>query len=135
MWLLDNLQRWFGNEYDDYDEDDDIVDRVVYDDNNHDIKIPLIFNKPAVKTSPGVVVLKPNTYDEVLSISDALKDEATIVLNLQGLPVNVAQRIVDYATGACVMVNGHFNSVANSIYIIAPSNTVIDGEMTDAPHK
>ena len=48
-----------------------------------------------------VFVIKPQETDEAQSVIDFLRANKTIVINIEGLDVAVAQRIIDYVGGAC----------------------------------
>ena len=48
-----------------------------------------------------VCVIKPTKMDDTREIADSLIDHCTVVLNLEGIDVEVAQRIIDFASGAC----------------------------------
>ena len=47
-----------------------------------------------------VCVIKPNSMEDTREIADTLLANCTVVLNLEGIDVEVAQRIIDFACGA-----------------------------------
>ena len=52
-------------------------------------------------SSMEVCVIKPASMEDTREIADTLLDNATVILNLEGIDVELAQRIIDFASGAC----------------------------------
>lgn len=46
-----------------------------------------------------VCVIKPTTMEEAREIADTLVDNSTVILNLEGIDVELAQRIIDFTSG------------------------------------
>ena len=46
-------------------------------------------------------MIKPASMEDTREIADTLLDNATVILNLEGIDVELAQRIIDFASGAC----------------------------------
>ena len=67
------------------------------------------------KTSSGmeVCVFKPTLFDEAREITDTLLSQCTVVLNFEGLDVDLAQRIIDFASGSCYAIGGNRQKVSN----------------------
>ena len=53
-----------------------------------------------------VCVIKPTTMEEAREIADTLVDNSTVILNLEGIDVELAQRIIDFTSGACYSLGG-----------------------------
>jgi cell division inhibitor SepF len=77
-------------------------------------------------TAPGaggkVVVTQPVSFDEAKDVADHLKNRRTVIVNLEGAESAVAQRIVDFVSGATFALNGTIERVGNEIFLFAPSN-------------
>ena len=78
--------------------------------------------------SMEVNVIRPSSMEDAREIADTLLEECTVVLNLEGLDVDVAQRIIDFTCGACYSLDGSLQKVSSYIYILAPSNVDISGD-------
>lgn len=78
-----------------------------------------------------VCVIKPTEFNESLQIADALLDGRSVVLNLEGLDVALAQRIVDFVTGSCYSLKAHFESISKYVYVITPESVYISGATQD----
>lgn len=85
----------------------------------------------AGKTSMEVCVIKPKNVEEAREITDTLLSGRAVVLNLEGLNVDVAQRIIDFTSGSCYSINGNLQKISNYIFIITPENVDISGDFQD----
>ncbi|MDD6551271.1 MAG: cell division protein SepF [Lachnospiraceae bacterium] len=134
---------------DDYDEDDydeEEVDepsrfrRKKRDNDSSDKKVSNITpirsrqnsSKRASYSAPdemAVVVIKPTSYNDIQEIADTLLSGRTVVLNTEGLDINVAQRIIDFMSGTCYAIEGAFQKISNFIFIITPKGVEISGDV------
>lgn len=78
-----------------------------------------------------VCVIKPSTVEDGREISDTLLSGRAVILNLEGLQVSIAQRIIDFTSGACYSINGNLQKVSNYIFIITPESVDISGDFQD----
>ncbi|MGN0270508.1 MAG: cell division protein SepF [Candidatus Weimeria sp.] len=77
----------------------------------------------------AVVVIKPTSYNDIQEIADTLLSLRTVVLNTEGLDINVAQRIIDFMSGTCYAIGGAFQKISNFIFIITPKGVDISGDV------
>ena len=75
-----------------------------------------------------VCVIKPTSFDESREITETLLANRTVVLNVEGLDVDIAQRIIDFASGSCFAINGNLQKISNHIFIITPESVNISGD-------
>lgn len=78
-----------------------------------------------------VVVIQPETYDEAQDVCDHIKSQRPVIINLEQMDRAVAQRIMDFVSGACYTLNGNLQRVANNIFIIAPENIDVAGDFRE----
>lgn len=83
------------------------------------------------RSNMEVCVIKPTSVEESREVTDTLLSGRAVILNLEGLHVEVAQRIVDFTSGSCYAVNGNLQKVSNYIFIITPENVDISGDFQD----
>lgn len=140
--FLEKLQYGGSEEegYEDYDE--------VYDERGNDQMKEGEFEekpkKPATKLSSmkqrrpanvpngmEVCVMRPTSIDDGRNITDTLNDNRTVVLNLEGLDVAVAQRIIDFASGSCYAIKGNMQKISNYIFVITPASIDISGDLPE----
>lgn len=78
-----------------------------------------------------VCVIKPRSVEDNREIADTLLDNCTVVLNLEGIDVDIAQRIIDFSSGACYSINGSLQKISSYIFILTPANVEISGDIQD----
>ena len=75
-----------------------------------------------------VCVIKPTSVDDAREITETLLDNRTVVLNVEGLDVDIAQRIIDFSSGSCFAISGNLQKISNYIFIITPPGVEISGD-------
>ena len=156
--IIDTMHLGSEDDYDDYDdfEDDDYEDgrskRNIFKkkdkDYDYDLDDDVITDSKKVKPvkqsaritpmrskkgSNGmeVCVFKPTQFEEAREITDTLLSNCTIVLNFEGLDVEIAQRIIDFTSGSCYAIGGNFQKVSNYIFVVTPKSVDISGDFQD----
>lgn len=76
-----------------------------------------------------VFVIKPASMEDTREIADSLVNNSTVILNLEGIDVELAQRIIDFTSGACYSLNGSLQKVSSYIFVLGPSNVDITGDL------
>lgn len=131
------------NDYDDYEgealEDDD--DEIAATTSASDVKNIKNYSSRRNNTSKvvnfhasvqmEVVVIQPEAYDEAQDICDHIKSKKPVIINLDKMDRDIAQRIMDFISGSCYTLNGNLQRVTNNIFIIAPENVDIAGEFRE----
>lgn len=79
-------------------------------------------------TPMEVCVIKPTSVEDAREITETLLNNRTVVLNLEGLDLDVAQRIIDFTSGSCFAINGNLQKVSTYIFIVTPSTVDISGD-------
>lgn len=93
-------------------------------------------NKPMTRkmqSSSGmeVCVIKPTSVEDAREITETLLANRTVVLNLEGLDVDIAQRIIDFTSGSCFAISGNLQKISHYIFIVTPSSVDISGDFQD----
>lgn len=78
--------------------------------------------------SMEVCVIKPANMEDTREIADTLIANCTVILNLEGLDMEVAQRIIDFTSGSCYSIGGSLQKVSSYIFILTPANVDITGD-------
>jgi cell division inhibitor SepF len=78
-----------------------------------------------------VVVYQALTYDDTQNIIDNLKNRKPIIVNLDSLEQDLAQRVLDFMSGAVYALDGTIQKVSRSIFVLVPSNIDIVGNIPD----
>ncbi len=82
-------------------------------------------------TGMEVCVIKPTTVEEAREITETLLANRTVVLNMEGLDVDIAQRIIDFTSGSCYAINGNLQKISHYIFIITPASVDISGDFQE----
>ena len=141
----------FSSEYDEYDEyeDEDYVEeegpkktvnyetnRTRYEEDRKEYanirpyrqKNSKVVNLHA-NVQMEVVVTSPETFDEAKEISQHIKDNKPVVINLEFVEQPIAQRITDFLCGCCYALHGNIQRIADKIFMIAPDNVDFAGDI------
>lgn len=147
------------DEYDEYDDDDDYDEpprksffKKKEKDFDYDLEDEIVretskaVSKPAPKAAPKITpinrrrsggsgmevcVIKPTTFEDSREITETLLSGRAVVLNFEGLDVDLAQRIIDYTCGSCVAIDGNLRKISNYIFIVTPRSVDISGDLQD----
>ncbi|MFQ8569851.1 MAG: cell division protein SepF [Coprococcus phoceensis] len=88
--------------------------------------------QPARKTTGmEVCVIKPTNVDDSREVTETLLSGRTVILNLEGLDLEVAQRLIDFTSGATFAIDGNLQKISNYIFLITPANVDISGDLQD----
>ena len=78
-----------------------------------------------------VCVIKPSSVEDAREITDTLLANRTVVLNLEGIEVDTAQRIIDFTSGSCYAMSGNLQKISHYIFIITPASVDISGDFQE----
>ena len=70
-------------------------------------------------------------FDEAREITETLLGGRTVILNLEGLDLEIAQRIIDFTSGATFAINGNLQKISTYIFLVTPTNVDISGDLQD----
>lgn len=82
-------------------------------------------------TGMEVCVIKPVTVEDAREITETLLLDRTVVLNVEGLDVDIAQRIIDFTSGSCFAISGNLQKISNYIFIITPPSVDVSGDFAN----
>ena len=134
---------------DDYYEDEEPVEKVkkasykVEEDDFDDYEEPKVRKASTQKVTPirqtkrtngngmQVCVIKPTSVEDAREITETLLSNRTVVLNMEGLDIDVAQRIIDFASGATYAMRGNLQTISNYICILTPARVDISGDFQE----
>ncbi len=76
-----------------------------------------------------VCVIKPTAIEDELEIADTLLSGRTVLINMEGLNLEIAQRIIDFTSGATYAMHGSLQKVSNYIFLATPNGVDISGDI------
>lgn len=78
-----------------------------------------------------MIVYHPVSYEDTQIIIDNLKNRKPVIVNMEELEVDCAQRILDFLSGAVYAVNGTMCKISRGIFVVAPNNYDVVGNEND----
>lgn len=78
-----------------------------------------------------VCVVKPTALDDSREIINTLLAGRTVILNLEGLDLEISQRIIDFTSGAAYAIDGKLQKISSYIFLVTPPNVEISGDLQD----
>ena len=72
-----------------------------------------------------VVVADPTSFDEVQSIADQLKGRRPVIVNLEAMDKEPAQRLLHFLSGTIYALDGQMQRISTSIFLFAPPNVEV----------
>ena len=83
--------------------------------------------RPRKSSGMEVCVIKPKSMEDAREVTETLLGGCTVVLNMEGLDLDIAQRIIDFSSGSCYAINGTLQKISGYIFIITPSTVDVSG--------
>ncbi|MCJ7836445.1 cell division protein SepF [Cuneatibacter sp. NSJ-177] len=83
------------------------------------------------RSNMEVCMVKPASIDDAREVCDILLSGRAVVINMEGVHVDLAQRIIDFTSGACYSMNGNLQKISNYIFIVTPSSIELSGDFQD----
>ena len=135
----DDDEDYFGPE-DDY-ELDRPVRRNTFSNSRDDMDDeeeeprPRFFLRLSPKVVPmrraEVSMIKPTSIEDAREICDFLLAGKAVVLNMEGIHTEIAQRIIDFTSGSCFAISGNLQKISHYIFIITPASVDISGDFQE----
>jgi len=82
-----------------------------------------------------VVVVSPHNINDAKEICDHLRSNRSIVMNVEDIETQTAQRIVDFLSGAVYSLDGNIQKVSSGIFLATPSSVDILGDIKEDLHN
>ncbi len=88
---------------------------------------------PIRTTTKGleVCIMKPTSFEDSQEICDMLLTGRATVINLEGFDDKLAQRTMDFVSGAVYAINGKLHRISSCIFIVSPDTVDISGDYLD----
>ena len=76
-------------------------------------------------------MIRPKSMEDALEIARTLVSNCVVILNLEGLDLDVSQRLFDFASGSCCALQGRLDKISNYIFVLTPRGINISGEFQE----
>lgn len=129
--LIDKVKLFMG--LDVFEEDE--IEEEIYEE--EDDMVPVLGSKRNkvlnihTTTQMKVVLYEPSNFDEAPSIVDNLKNRKPVIINLENIDPELARKFFDFLNGAIYALDGNIQKVSSGIFILAPNNVDISGNIKE----
>ncbi len=121
------------------EESDSRGDNVVHFGNRAQSRAKAEKAAPAASTGSNLpisggmkmIVYHPVSYEDTQIIIDNLKNRKPVIVNMEELDVECAQRILDFLSGAVYALSGTMCKISRGIFVVAPNNYDVVGNNDD----
>ncbi|NLW11991.1 MAG: cell division protein SepF [Clostridiaceae bacterium] len=143
--ILDRIFNRFGSYEEDYEYEDTyetgLYEEPVYEEETMEEE-PLTSNirRPQntsrvvdfkSSSQQQVVVMQPADIESAQQACDHIRSGKTVICNIEKVDPKVAQRVIDFITGAAYALDGKVLPVSSVIFVVAPRNTsLLEGGIT-----
>lgn len=127
--LGDKIMGFFGFEVEEV-EDENLID--IPHDTAAPLKTKTVRNNVVnihSNANVRIVVVNATKFDQVQEFANELKNRRPVVVNLEHVDKDTARRILDFMAGATYALGGLMRKISASIFLFAPSNIDIDGNI------
>ena len=115
--------------YDDYE--DDYENEPEYSQKKNTSKGAAQIKVVPIRTSASdveVCIFKPANFGESQEVCDILLGGQPVIVNLEGIDVEEAQRIMDFVSGCIFSIQGNMRQISKYIFIFSPKTIDISGD-------
>jgi len=77
-------------------------------------------------TKPKVVI--PGSFNDAQTVADHFKSSTPVIVNMQNAERDLARRLIDFSSGLCYGLGGQMERVADSVYLLTPTDVEVSDE-------
>lgn len=82
-----------------------------------------------------VILFSPKSFDEAGELVNYMHRNLTVVMTLEGVPTDMARRLLDFLSGIAFALQGKITPVSAKTYFITPQNVDILGTQEQQPES
>ncbi len=97
-------------------------------------KVSPIRSSTNVRKQGGIMevcLIKPRSMEESREITETLLENCIVILNMEGLDLDTAQRIIDFSSGSCFAIHGNLQKISDYSFLITPPGINISGDFQE----
>ena len=132
--ILERLKRWSMAEC--FDDDSDYMEvnensnlelkesnkkNISSDNKVHPWLKSNVVSMPRISNIAEVVVVEPKSFDEMPKVIEVLREQKSVVLNLNSMESEEGQRAVDFVAGGTYAIEGYQERIGESIFLFTPN--------------
>ena len=70
----------------------------------------------------------PKAFNDAQEIANQFKDSIPVILNLQGIDVDLSKRLIDFSSGLTYALDGGMQRIADKVFLLTPRNVEVSAE-------
>ena len=70
----------------------------------------------------------PKAFNDAQEIANQFKDSIPVILNLQGIDVDLSKRLIDFSSGLTYALDGGMQRIADKVFLLTPRNIEVSAE-------
>ena len=70
----------------------------------------------------------PKAFNDAQEIANQFKDGIPVILNLQGIDVDLSKRLIDFSSGLTYALDGGMQRIADKVFLLTPRNVEVSAE-------
>lgn len=144
MGLLDKMSGLFFKDEEEYAEEDEIREEqrkpiampnerpVWKEQESKKGKRTNLMTIPTKDSLMEMVLVKATSYDDMQIIAGHIKDRKVVVVNFEEMDKDIAQRMVDFLSGAVFALDGMPRKVSGGTFIFSSSSVDLSGQIMES---
>jgi cell division inhibitor SepF len=129
---------YLDDEYDNHDENNKEYSEEEIEPTKSSLKKSTkqnVVSLQSLQMSAKMVLMEPRVFAEAQDIADHLKNRRSVVVNLQRIERDQAQRITDFLGGSVYALGGEIQKIGVDILLCTPDNVEVSGNISDYIHN
>ncbi len=151
--FFDKLFGSSNDNYDDYNYDelneaDDYLDEMDADHATNPVARDYDYTEPVIPSRPEprqqsnrvvdinpksykqqIVIMEPADIETAQQVCDDVRAGKTVICNIEKIDPKIAQRVIDFITGAAHALRGNVMPISALIFVVAPGSTNIQNSV------
>ncbi len=78
--------------------------------------------QPVMQSMNEILTVHPEKYGDAKLIAESFRDDVPVIMNLSRMGDGDAKRIIDFASGLVMGLNGHIERVTGKVFLLTPSH-------------
>lgn len=83
---------------------------------------------PAANAMNEILTVHPTEYRDAAAIAESFREGIPVILNLSRMSDTDAKRLIDFASGLSMGLNGRIERVTSKVFLLSPEHIVVSGE-------
>ncbi|MDH3227409.1 MAG: cell division protein SepF [Thermoleophilia bacterium] len=105
---------------------DEEFDDIFAEEERERRRAPVRAVAPPSRSEVHLVV--PKNFNDAQQIADRFKNSVPVIVNLQGSEVDLAKRLIDFASGLTYALDGGMQRIADKVFLLTPENVEVSAE-------